>query len=66
MGQFITFMTSCGCSGFYKYVLNDSECHSSCGECCNLDITTHETGGEHGEESLDVGDMIHYHSEHFF
>ncbi len=64
MGNFISFIKNCGCSDFYKYVLNDCKCHSACSDCCDFEIETHETGGEHSEESLDVGNLVHYHSEH--
>ena len=49
MGAFISLIKSCGCSDFYKYVLNDCRCHSNCSDCCDFEIETHETGGEHSE-----------------
>ena len=42
-------------------MLHDCRCQSTCSECCDFEIETHETGGEHSEESIDVCDIIHYH-----
>ena len=60
MGAFKTFIKSCGCSVFYPYVLNDCICHSNCSDCCDFEIETHETGGEQSDESLDIGDLVHF------
>ena len=59
MGAFIMCIKSGGCSEFYKNVLNDCMRHSNCSDCCDFEIETHETGGGHSEESIDICDLIH-------
>ena len=60
MGAFTSFIKSYGCPDVYKYAVNDCICHSNCSECCDFEIETHETGGEHSYDSLDIGDLVHF------
>jgi hypothetical protein len=67
ISQIIKFLS---CSDLYKYVLNDSECHSTCGEdCCKCDIETHKIEIEDDEPepqspdlSIKLGDWGHIRS----
>lgn len=61
------------CSDLYKYVLNDSECHSTCGDsCCKCDVETHKVEIEHDSDSepqspelsIRLGDWAHIRTTH--
>ena len=42
MGEVASVIKAFSCSDCARYVCNAMHCHSTCGECCEIDFTTDE------------------------